>query len=353
MRNLRLPLVSLCLFTLLPCMAMRALGQSRIDDFDVRVALYDPANKTERDLTGPLLKIAVVKISPDIKSVQDLLTAHRIYPDSGAVGLIYALNPDLRDVYALTAGQDLRIPEIEPARGTDLPDGSAFKIHYDERLIHEIAAVRPSFSELLSAASTLTAKKAADVSAAEAMIECVYTAFSSFSRIADHLQRGDQPTDHEMLLQVIDDINDLSQTVLRVAAPTTPATAADSTLICSVAKDLETKRLGFNEIKSDTPVLLRWPEALVVVNTYDSATHSPVSRLKVHYALEALQGVPDRDHVFSQHGSPAESPLALPEADYVFWATKEGSQVAVSDHVRVSVRKVEGAKPVAVDLLVR
>ena len=89
----------------------------------------------------------------------------------------------------------------------------------------------------------------------------------------------------------------------------------------------------------------------MIVNTKDSQTLQPVPGLRIHYVAEALVTIPDQERTFRQLGSPVES--QVPEADYFFWATEDGSDVPLGPRLKVEVRRAEDSKPVSIDLTVR
>jgi hypothetical protein len=86
-----------------------------------------------------------------------------------------------------------------------------------------------------------------------------------------------------------------------------------------IASDLEIKLRGFERQRGEG-VLQAWPEARVLTSTIDSITGKLAQMWRVHYVAEALVDVPTQEHQLSELSSPAEA--RLPEADYVFWATK-------------------------------
>jgi hypothetical protein len=72
------------------------------------------------------------------------LLKYHIYADSGALGLIYALNPGLQDVHKLAPAQKLYLPQFDvtPEIATQLETGFLFRVHYDEQLVRKLIGLR-------------------------------------------------------------------------------------------------------------------------------------------------------------------------------------------------------------------
>jgi hypothetical protein len=119
--------------------------------------------------------------------------------------------------------------------------------------------------------------------------------------------------------------------------------------ICLLAKDLQLKRERFPDARGSTSGnLLPWPMVRVIVNTRDAVSGNPVRLLTVHCVPVALERSAYHGQEFASLSSPSEQ--LLPEADYVFWATK-GQELVVLGRREVSIRNTGG--PVSIDLAVK
>jgi hypothetical protein len=267
------------------------------------------------------------------------------------MALMYALNPDLRD--PLQASANVRIIQIPvtPEITKALSDGFLFKIYYDDRIMKELISSRERLRALSDGISALAPERYADPSLRQTAVNCMSSVSRDFDQIANHLEDRDQPTNHEMLLQVRDEVELVLRTLSWMTTGNGTLAAPDRDTICAVANDLQIKQRGFDNTRRDTSAFLKWPEAHVIVNTFDSVTQKPVSKLTIHYAPEALQHDPTWTKQFPALTSPTES--MLPEADYVFWATEDGVASPVSDRKPVSVRIMEDLKPLVVEIVVR
>src|SRR5262249_41858994 len=160
--------------------------------------------------------------------------------------------------------------------------------------------------------------------------------------IVTRLDGRDQPTNHEMLLQVGADIELFSQTLGAAGQPTSSVTSADEAALCAVARDLNIKQSGFNTTRDPNSSFSPWPQALVQVRTVSAETGKPVLSLTVHFVPQALANLKERDRVFPTLSSPTE--WYLPEADYILWAAR-GEHMPPLGQVRISVRRTGNSKP--------
>jgi hypothetical protein len=193
---------------------------------------------------------------------------------------------------------------------------------------------------------------AGDSRAKERLSTCVTSLASDFEKIANHLADGDQPTNHEILSQVDSEMQLYFERLDRITTVNHSVTQSDSNLICSIARDLAIKNGGMDITRGRDSYLARPPLAHVVVNTYyEAATRKPAPLLRIYYVPEALQTEMTEVKRFSTLTSPAQA--IIPEADYVFWAMKDGNSSPLSERIPVSVRTTGTSTPVTVDLLVK
>ena len=326
-------------------------AQDSVGNYDIEVSLYRALDEVERATPQPSLRFATISVPPDIGSVKELLLSSHLYPDSDAFGLTYALNPDLRD--ALQPGEKVRIIQIPstPDNRSAISDGFLFKIRYDDRIVRDLISSRESLGRLPGAVSALAPGSFADSGLRQPTLDCLSSISVDFGHIADYLEDRGQLTNHEMLSQTHGDVELLLRKLGRITTGEGTLTEAEESAICLVANDLKTKLHGFESARRGATTFLRWPEARVLVNTFGAITQKPVPMLRIHYVAQALQNDPGQVKQFPGLSSPAE--LRLPEADYVFWVTKDGDASALSDRVPVSVRRTEDAKPLIVGIVVK
>ena len=337
-----------CLLTV----AAFAHAQTPKDNYDVSISLFRPVDEAEVATRQPLFSFAAITVPPGIRSVQDLLLDSQVYADSDSIGLMLALNPDLRE--PLEPGSQVRVLQIPrtPEITKALSEGFLFKVTYDARIIRDIVSSRESLRRLTQAASALTPERFADSALRPAASDCVSSISGDFDQIANHLEDREQPTNHEVLSQVRGEVDLLKLTLSRVTQETATVTPADKNVICAVAKDLRVKQEGFENTRGSQSTLLKWPQARVLVNTIDAVTHQPVPNLTVYYAPIALEDDARFTQPFAGLSSPAESP-PLAEGDYVFWVAKDIGRSPLSTRKPVQVRKTEDSKPLIVDILVK
>lgn len=342
-----------CLFSLLLASASLGISVAQISESgpDVSVVLYKPSDGTEVSVRSAHLSFSTITVPAGVNSVEGLLSFLHFVSNSDALGLLYDSNPDLADVQAFKPGIRVRVLQIESTSENTraLAEGFQWKIRYDNQLITSIVAMRGKIQNLsASAASTLSGNVSTDAIVTREGLACVSDVSKSFDRIVDHLEDRDQPMSHEMLSQVHADAMFLLQELTTLSTAPPPDSFKENVgRVCKVSKDLEVKLKGFERQRSEGS-LPAWPEARVLTNTIDPGTGKLVQMWQVHYVAQALQDFPMQEHQLSVFSSPAE--VRLPEADYVFWATKTGTTNASSDRVTVSVRMSQDSKPMQVEI---
>jgi hypothetical protein len=177
-------------------------AQSSVDDYDLQISLYRPSDVAEREMQQPRLAFPSIAVPPTVGSVRELLLSVHVLPDSEATALVYALNPDLRD--PLRPSEKVRFiriqstPQIEAA----ISSGFLLKIHYDDKIIRDLISSRESLGTLAGRASALTSERFDDANVRQTGLSCISSISDDFGQIEDKLETRDQPTNHEMLLQV-------------------------------------------------------------------------------------------------------------------------------------------------------
>ncbi|HET6175620.1 MAG TPA: hypothetical protein VFE61_01730 [Candidatus Sulfotelmatobacter sp.] len=331
----------------LPVLAS-ASEQDAAANYDIRVSLYRRVDDAERAMPQASWTMATIPVPADVKSIRELLVSNHINFDSDAVGLLFALNPDLGDV--LSPGDKIRFIQVLATQETAkaISDGFVLKIYYDDSIIRNLVAAREKILDLAADFSRLPPERFESGTVRQKSMDCITGISHDFKEVANVLEYRDQPTNHEALSQLRGDV----QLVVRTLEPTLTGnqrvTAVDQATMCEVANDLRIKREGFEGTRG--PSLLRFPRAHLLVNTYDSVTHNPVTKLRIHFVAAALQNDPLQEQTFSAL-SPVDVPL--PEADYVFWVTKDGDTTPISGRTLASVRQQQDSKPQILEILVK
>src|SRR5271157_2023026 len=102
--------------------------QGSEDSYDIRISLFRTSDEVEHATIQPALRFTTITVPPGIGSIRELLLNSHIYADSDAIGLIYALNPDLNDPpQPGTKVRTIQIP-LTPETTNALSDGFLFKI---------------------------------------------------------------------------------------------------------------------------------------------------------------------------------------------------------------------------------
>jgi len=335
--------LTLCLFGVNAFSA----GQSSVDDYDVTISLYRPSDLAEREIPQPTLAFSNVA-RPPTGSVRDLLLRIHVWPDSDAIALLYAVNPDLHDPLHLPEQMHFIQIHSTPEIYAALSSGFLFRIHYDNQIVRAIVLARSDLRLVSDRASVLPPDRFDDGPARQTILGCISSISNTLDQIVDALDARDQPTNHEMLLQISGDIELSSQTLERITRSPNSITHPDAASLCAVVKDLKVKQAGFASTRGIE--LSPWPQALVRVRTVNAQTGKPVSLLTIHFVPEALETLKRWDRVFPTLSSPTE--WYLPEADYILWASQNENATPLG-RVRISVRKNSGSQPMVVDIPVK
>jgi hypothetical protein len=342
----RLYFVLVNLMICLSTLPASAQYSASVEDLDVRITLYQPSDKQEREIPQQGITITAIKRPAAVSSLSDLLLSLKIFPDSDAAALIDALNPG-SDLRALASLESIRVLRVAPRTdaATALSEGYLYRVHYDDHLISWLIHEREPFSKLTSNASSLPLARFADSGLQSQTLACISHGQYFFAQILDHLEDRIQPLNHEMLLQLEADIKLSSQTFERIGSSNSLVSPEDSSTLCKIAQDLSIKQKGFEMTRASDSGFLSWPQVKILASTVDPATGRLVQLWTIHWAAEQLQDDPEQDHQLSVLTSTAQ--LQLPEADYVFWATKGAS---ASGRRPVSVRVTTDSKPLEVQI---
>jgi len=336
--HVRLLSALMCLWCVL-WIATDAANAEPIVNPDVTVTLFRPADEAQKDAEAATLLYPEITVPAKVSSVTGLLNSSNILADSDAIGLMYLLNPQLDKVDGLVAGQTLRMVQVElpPEAAKALSDGFLIKVNYDERLIAAILSQRDTLEQLSPASTRRTDHK-----------DCIRSAAQYATMITDHLEVRDQPLEHQMLLQIQDDFVLLTQLGQR-QSEASKIPPDDEETACAVAADLDLKRRGFESRRdASSSSTSRWPQVRVLIRTFD-ASGTPKPMLRIHWVPQALEHLPGRDQQFPQLSTPSE--YMLPEADYIFYATRQDDPTVLGK-VAVAVRRRPGSEPLTVDIQV-
>jgi hypothetical protein len=316
------------------------VSTASLDRYDIQISLFRPIDRLERKIGSIPFRFEEVRVSSAHPSVAGLLSGAKILPDFEAAALLFDMNPQLTISGGFHEQDRIRVIRIEetPELAKALSEGFFYKIHYDQELIDSLLQSNDTIQKMKTAASSSPASSD--------LKSCVSSAADDFEQIANHMKDGDQPLNHAMLSQVRGDGDLLLKSLDRITARGSPTTEADTATVCLVANDLQLKSERFLDARGSTQTTLSpWPMVRVIVNTKDAISGKPVSLLTIHCVPVALEGNVSQSQEFDGLSSPSER--LLPEADYVFWATK-GQEDAVLGRRVISVRNTGG--PVAIDL---
>jgi hypothetical protein len=297
----------------------------------------------EQEIATARFQYDEVRVPSPAPSVADLLSMWKIHPDFEAVALLYDMNPQVALQGGFYGQERIHFIRIEPAPelAKAFSEGFLYKIHYDEQLMRSLLQSGEAIKRV--AAGALSGPVSIETRS------CISSAADDFGQILDHLNDGDQPLNHAMLSQVRGDADVLLKFLEQLATPGATVPPADMGTICLLAKDLQLKRERFPDTRGSTSgTFVPWPMVRVVVNTRDAVSGNPVRLLTIHSVPVALERSAYRGQEFANLSSPSEQ--LLPEADYVFWATK-GQEPAVLGRREISIRNTRGS--VSIDLAIK
>jgi hypothetical protein len=315
-------------------------------DLDVKVTLFRSGDGMEQPVRPEDISIASVKPGAQFSSLESLLLSLKIFPNSDAAGLIESLNPG-EDLGAVTPSETIRVLSVAPDEkaAAALSAGFRYRIYYDELLIHQLLDEREPVRKRVAAFSSWPVERFAESRLREPTAACISNGQFFFDQILDHLEDRIQPLNHQMLLQLRDDVALFSRILDQTGPSGRILDSRDSATLCEITGDLSIKNKGFEAARSLGSGFPSWPQVSIMATTVDAATGTPVQLWTIHWAAEQLQDDPEQDHQLNVITSSVQ--ILLPEADYVFWATKGA---AVSNRKRVSVRTTADSKPLPIQI---
>lgn len=303
-------------------------------DFTLHVVRREPGAKSARaaavTMDKSVLKTETITVGRGSK-VEDLLRSRAIDPDGESLSAVYLLNPDLRDVHAMTPGSRLVLPAI-PRKEI----GS--KALVQMTLVPEIKRDLESATRIIEAPAQL-AGTPAELKETTAALRTIRSYLGDLLAL---VEAREMPVSPEMLRQSLDGARVVREVLERVSRSDGRWSAADRQALVRVSQDMALKAQSLAEIRGPGRSPMRWRDVQVVVAVVQLPGQKPVSDLRVFYAPEALLDKP-----FAARPFPGLSPQVakrLIEADYVFWAALPGSSRPVTEQLRQKVRQAQGGE---------
>jgi len=259
------------------------------------------------------------------ETIQSLLIAEGFRPDAGSYGLVYLLNPSLRDLAELRPDSSLALPRVklDPAAQRAINAGDSVGVILDPEL-------RESFGKNVSAVSPeialmVTSWSAEQLGGAE-RADDMRQSLKNISTNLDFIQRGLADSNGvaiptSALTQLSEETKALHDICSWAAMPGGALSEQDQVFIRATEKDLAIKKDAYSRAAGEQ-IARRWRKVLVTVNILKNGVDVPSSsKLRVWYVPQHQVGNRDLTRSFPRACSPCED--SLDEAQYIFWAAHD------------------------------
>jgi hypothetical protein len=300
--------------------------------------------------TPPSPALVTTAVDPQGEPIEELLRDRRIQPGGDALALVYLLNPGLDSVDPLPAGRPLVLPAMPAAGAARMPPGALVRVSVAPKIKRELLASDSSLGPIVERVNLLPAARFEGPDEKEEVVGALDEIRGFLELLNLGITDGKLPLHPEVLQQSLAEARLVKKVLEAFVKSGKPLGSAERETIVQISEDMNLKARSFDEMRRGGGRPRRWRDARVVVRVKGKEDGAPVSGLRVYYVPRALAG--RREEVRQLAGNGSEVAARLPEASYLVWAAAEGSAKPLSPQVRVDVRRQEGGREVAVDLLV-
>jgi hypothetical protein len=326
--------------------------ETPITDRDISMSLVTADGvPVQGSVQGLELKVATITVKSG-DSVNQLLVANSIYPDTEAFGFVYDLNPSLAGAGMIKPGQELTLPKVEK-RDTQpvLPAGQLVALTMDAGLKTQLVAKFEALDSMIATINRFGVERFADANERVSVLRSLKNINESFAVIVSVTKGKILPVNKELLNQVNSEAELMLDTLEELDRSQRKPSAEDLDLIKIVDDDLTLKTRNLNDVRGPNEPPARPSGVQVVVKTL-AQDGRQVPNLRIYYVPLALRNNVQSIVSFDTLSSPTQK--SMPEGNYLIWAGKPGQETkeaAVSDVKSLAVRK--GADPsLPVDLAV-
>lgn len=294
--------------------------------------------------------LVTTTITAQGEPIEELLRDRRIRPGGDALTLVYLLNPGLGSVDPLPSGKPLVLPAVPAAEAARMPAGVLVRLSVAPKVRRELLASDSSLGPVVERVNLLPAARFEGPDEKEEVVGALDEIRGFLELLNLGITDGKLPLHPEVLQQSLAEAR-LVKTILEAFVKSgKPLAVTDREAIVQISEDMNLKARSFDEMRRGGDRPRRWRDARVVIRVKGKEDGAPMSGLRVYYVPRALAG--RREEIRQFAGTASEVAVWLPEANYLVWAAVEGSSKPLSPQVRVDVRRQEGGREVAVDLLV-
>lgn len=286
--------------------------------------MFDASKKTP-NLSKVKIKVSDIKVKPGT-DINSLLKEKRIVPDADSYSMIYRLNPEVTDLSKLPAGTKISLPTIT----SESAKGYQFELQVDKDIKDSIKT-KLKDAEALQMRVQNVASLSTESLEVEAKFKSNLQKFVSLSKLNYELTAGGEkklPVTRNFMEQVDADIN-AANAIASKALSSGTFTFQDVKTLASIAKDLEIKNDGLNQIMGVGLLPEPITQAELTINLLEQ---NPQTRTtypyRVHYAT--ISGhLRHEDHKFSKLAQTVSENLE--RGNYLIWAVRDSDGVKVTN----------------------
>lgn len=296
--------------------------RAQLAGLDITMSLVKYDDQTQQK-EWPSESISLVSESVPVngKTIGELLNEAHIFDDVEAIGVVYALNPQIRELNRLNISQ-LRIPKAQEGQNLEsaFKEGFVVRLTVDKELKEQFNERVMRLGKLVQDFENLGTKRYKEPRTREFTIKSLKNISETLQRINERIiQRAGTPIPTEALKQLSGEAKLLNELLSSLTSSSKPRLGkAEQRQITAIEKDIEIKKRSFKEVAGLEPPS-RWGEVNVIVRTLKRGRE--VHGLRIYYVAEALRNQNEEVRSFSKLSSPSDQ--LLPSASYIFWAVRD------------------------------
>lgn len=265
------------------------------------------------------------------QTINKLLRNNNIWPDVEAFGIVYALNPEIKNLQKLEVDQ-LNIPKIKGGEDLqkllDRRDAVVF-LTVDKQVKIQFSEEVKALSATIERIKNLPDQDFVDTNTKTNILNSLTIVFNALKGINTRIiQRVGRFIPTEVIKQLSVQAHLLNTDLIPAILPQVKIGKLELEEVTEVREDIEIKRRAFSEAAGGGEVPSRYPDVSVVVRTLRDGKEIP--GLRISYVAKALKNKPQEVLSFGELSSPASG--LLPEGNYCFWATNDTTGAVVSNN---------------------
>lgn len=293
-------------------------------------------NKLKICLPEEPLKLISEEVQVNGQTINELLLANNIRPDYEAYGIVYNLNPNIKDLGEITLKQ-IKLPKIQGGEFLKHLFEYNFKIHFiaDKKLKEELIAENKKLNLLIIKASDLDITHFSSSNIKADYLNKLKSTSDLLNGINTSISKGfGPPIPREVLERLLKQVGLLQSDINSVIFNKKKINLIELEQITAINKDLKIKAGILIETASARPPR-SYPKVKVIVKTMRNGQE--ISNYRIFYVAEAYKRRLEMGEPIGKLSSPTDK--SIDQADWCFWAAKDPDRNPISNMVCEEVRE--------------